>query len=201
VGALMTPASTTSLKHVLILGALLCFNKTLKTERSLSTLLKVAMVLRANPQSREVLEESIKLCKEAIEIQVQDAESWAGLGTSYLKMFFDFSHNPSDLFRSLKAYNMATNYLDLDQNLSYSTDSSSDIFRNRGLIQYYMEEYDSAVQDFNVAIKDVKYKEICGLEIKNISAYVKSVSDSLLQLVILLLLKEIERDAKGKRFN
>jgi tetratricopeptide (TPR) repeat protein len=162
-------------------------------ERSLSTLLKVAMVLRANPQSKEVLEESIKLCKEAIEIQVKDTGSWAGLGTSYLKMFFDFSHNPRDLYRSLKAYNMALSYLDLDTNVSSCTDSRSDIYRNRGLIQYYIEEYDSAIQDFNIAIKDVKYEEICQQDIKNISAYVKNVSDSLLQLVIFLNFK---RDRK-----
>lgn len=156
-------------------GALLCFNKGLKLERSKDALLNMAMVLRANPESISVIEESIKLCKEAIALDVQDSDSWAGLGTTYLKLFFDFSHDGKDLARSLAAYNKA------------STNSlNPDIYRNRGLIQYYMEDYDLAIQDFKVAIKDSKYQQVCTRDIEEIYTYVKTINDSLGQLVIFI---------------
>lgn len=160
-------------------GALLCFNKGLKLARSKDALLNMAMVLRANPESIAVIEESIKLCKEAIELDVQDSDSWVGLGTTYLKLFFDFSHDSKDLAKSLVAYNKAS-----------SNSSNPDIYRNRGLIQYYMEEYDLAIRDFKIALKDSKYQPVCERDIDDIYKYVKTISDSLGQLKPLLTRRE-----------
>ncbi len=127
-----------------------------------------------NPETKSYLEESIKLCKEAIELDVNDSDSWQGLGTTFLKLYFDFSHDVKDLSRSLAAYNKAS---------SYSHDP--DIYRNRGVIYYYMENYDDAISDFKRAIEydSLKYKELCEKDIDEILKYAKSTNESLEQLV------------------
>ena len=65
-------------------------------------------------ESKSCLENSIKLCKEAIKLDISDSESWQGLGTSLLKLYFDFTHDPKDLQKSLSAYNKAVNYMDFN---------------------------------------------------------------------------------------
>lgn len=68
----------------------------------------LAMVYRllGNTDTEKVrfLQQSIALCKEAVQSEIKNGNSWLVLGNGYLKTFFNVTHDQSALKKALNAY-------------------------------------------------------------------------------------------------
>ncbi|ORY36434.1 hypothetical protein BCR33DRAFT_855184 [Rhizoclosmatium globosum] len=117
-----------------------CFEQGLKVKRNRDGLLALAQIIRASPPSKETIQESEKLCKEALLLDPKDGKSWFGLGCTYLKQFFSLTFYLGDLHKSLVAYNHAA----ADPSMQYDPD----LYGNRATIYQYTESYHLALQDF-----------------------------------------------------
>ena len=86
-----------------------------------------------------------------------------GLGTSYIKLFFDVSRDTKDLQRALAAYNKAE-----------SGSHDPDLYRNRAIIYQYLESYEKAVADYKRAGElDPGFTESCSESIQRIENFSK----------------------------
>ncbi|KAI8839856.1 hypothetical protein BC829DRAFT_420923 [Chytridium lagenaria] len=123
-----------------------CFERGLEMGKGREGLLNLAMAVRAVAgevaveERKGVLERSVALCKEALALDVADGLSWFGLGSSYLKLFFSVTFDLKDLHRALAAYNKSAN--------SHHMINHPDLYRNRAIINVYLENYSSAIDDF-----------------------------------------------------
>ncbi len=92
-----------------------CFSWILDLGVNPSSLTDLAMVKRRLSKNRTNLDWSIKLCKDALAIDLTYSNAWGkdfflivvGLGASYLAYYFHISRNTKDLKMSLKAYEKA----------------------------------------------------------------------------------------------
>jgi len=89
-------------------------------------------------------DESIKLAKRAIALDMTDAKSWYVLGNAYNTRFFSVSQDLADVKNAMSAYK---------RSLTLGGDSNPDLFVNRGSIALYMQDYKLARSDFSKAFE------------------------------------------------
>jgi tetratricopeptide (TPR) repeat protein len=122
-----------------------CFAMGLKMERNVQGLGFHATYLRSAKskdkiQSAKNIQESINLCREATDSDPNDFKAWYGLGTSYMKLFFDLTRDTGHLEQSLKAYNHAETCL--------TNIDKPDLHLNRAIIHHYLEAFPEAFKDY-----------------------------------------------------
>jgi len=133
-----------------------CFDGALKQKRTRSTLRLLSMLLRQiRPNKKTVKEqiekaksninESIKIAKEAVALDFNDADSWYILGNAYLGSFFNLDHDPIDLKKALSSYERAAKFRDVNKSLL------PDLFYNRAEVHTYTQNYTKAVADYRKA--------------------------------------------------
>ncbi|KAJ3407981.1 Tetratricopeptide repeat protein 5 [Chytridiales sp. JEL 0842] len=125
-----------------------CFEMGLFYKQNRDSLLNLAQVLREPAdipldQLSVNLEKSLKLCKEALAIDLNDGRSWFGIGSTYLKRFFSVTFDLKDLVKSLSAYNKAA--------ACPKANTNADLYRNRAIIYQYLENYQQALEHFEKA--------------------------------------------------
>ena len=135
-----------------------CFDGALKQTRTSTTLRLLSMLLRQiRPNEKTVKEqvekakeninESIKVAKEALALDFNDAESWYVLGNAYLGSFFNLNHDPTDLKKALSAYERADKFRDVNVSLL------PDLYYNRAEVHTYTQNYTKAVADYRTAFE------------------------------------------------
>ncbi|KAJ3273843.1 hypothetical protein HDV01_003821 [Terramyces sp. JEL0728] len=118
-----------------------CFNWVLDLEPSKKALISMAMIKRRQQSDDVHLNESIRLCKKALALDITYSPAWVGVGASYMAIYFKLTRNPSDLKKALAAFDQADNNNSNDPDLYYS----------RAIIFQYLEEYEKAIRDYHVA--------------------------------------------------
>eukprot|EP00286_Rhodomonas_abbreviata_P021267 CAMPEP_0181309596 /NCGR_PEP_ID=MMETSP1101-20121128/12097_1 /TAXON_ID=46948 /ORGANISM="Rhodomonas abbreviata, Strain Caron Lab Isolate" /LENGTH=410 /DNA_ID=CAMNT_0023416089 /DNA_START=169 /DNA_END=1397 /DNA_ORIENTATION=+ len=86
--------------------------------------------------------ESLRLAKELISKDMSDHKSWSNLGNAYMSFFFASSLDREDLFRALKAYHRSDACVD---------SQDPDLYYNKATVYRYLEDYQSAILEFNRA--------------------------------------------------
>lgn len=142
------------------------FRWALGVENCKSTMLLLAMVIRRKAITKVELEESIKLCKDSLKLQLEESrkdgfktystvdEGWGrvllntvGLGSSYMALYFKCTLNMDDLKRALSAYNQAV------PKTNKGESQNPDLYYSRALIQQYLENCNESIKDFQIASK------------------------------------------------
>ncbi|KAJ3223270.1 hypothetical protein HDU81_009299 [Chytriomyces hyalinus] len=117
-----------------------CFESSLAvTRKNRDSLLNLAQVIRTRDISK--LDESEKLCREAIALDPNDGKPWWALGCLLLKKFFSIPFELNTLQDALAAF----------ENAACDTAFSSkdpDLYGNRASIYFYMQSYQKSLQDF-----------------------------------------------------
>ncbi|CAM9911229.1 unnamed protein product [Ectocarpus sp. 6 AP-2014] len=105
------------------------------------------MLLRQMPGTAEEkgaqLEESLRLAKEAVTLDIERGYSWYVLGNGYVASFFGSSRGIKDLDRALQAYKKAEAY--------GGEKGNPDLFFNRAQVFQYREDYPESIRDFRIA--------------------------------------------------
>ncbi|ETW04922.1 hypothetical protein H310_04022 [Aphanomyces invadans] len=120
-----------------------CFESCLDYGPSKHALRSLSMVLRKMGTNVEEKTSNIKAsithAKAALNLDIQDGESWYVMGNAYLALFFACSHSTVDLDRSLAAYARAE---------AGGAANNPDLHFNRANVHRYKEDYALAVQSF-----------------------------------------------------
>ncbi|KAJ3118879.1 hypothetical protein HK100_000529 [Physocladia obscura] len=98
-----------------------CFEKGLKVQRNSEGLLLLAQVIRAQGQSQADIEESEKLCREALGMNEKNGKAW------FLQDSLDYFNNA-----------------EFDEEMVHD----ADVYGNRAKIHQYSENYTQAIADF-----------------------------------------------------
>ncbi|KAJ3089458.1 Tetratricopeptide repeat protein 5 [Quaeritorhiza haematococci] len=123
------------------------------------------------------VEQSIKLCKEAISMDTKDSRAWYGLATSYLKRFYNVSQDTQDLNRALAAYNQAA--------ANVGADTLPELYYTRGIIHLHLEDFPAAIADHvhARALDPVTLTEQVTTRLEKIADMVLRVSEALTEKV------------------
>jgi tetratricopeptide (TPR) repeat protein len=90
------------------------------------------------PKDRgEIMQESIKLAKKAIALDINDHKSWYILGNAMCMNFFTVTNDIFDLNKALAAYKKSE---------SLGGDCNPDLFYNRGNVHRYLQNYSLAIE-------------------------------------------------------
>ncbi|ETV86675.1 hypothetical protein, variant 1 [Aphanomyces astaci] len=120
-----------------------CFENCLDYGPSKHALRSLSMLLRKMGTKPEEKSHNIKTsivhAKQALNMDIQDGESWYVMGNAYLALFFASSHSTVDLDRSLAAYARAE---------AGGAANNPDLHFNRANVHRYKEDYALAVQSF-----------------------------------------------------
>ncbi|CAM9419647.1 unnamed protein product [Ectocarpus sp. 12 AP-2014] len=124
-----------------------CFLTSLEKARKAETLRQLSMLLRQMPGTAEEkgaqLQESLRLAKEAVTLEIGCGYSWYVLGNGYVASFFGSSRGIKDLDRALQAYKKAEAY--------GGEKGNPDLFFNRAQVFQYREDYPESIRDFRLA--------------------------------------------------
>ncbi|CAM9230402.1 unnamed protein product, partial [Ectocarpus sp. 8 AP-2014] len=124
-----------------------CFLTSLEKARKADTLRQLSMLLRQMPGTAEEkgvqLQESLRLAKEAVTLDIGCGYSWYVLGNGYVASFFGSSRGIKDLDRALQAYKKAEAY--------GGEKGNPDLFFNRAQVFQYREDYPESIRDFRLA--------------------------------------------------
>ncbi|CAM9538931.1 unnamed protein product [Ectocarpus fasciculatus] len=124
-----------------------CFLTSLEKERKADTLRQLSMLLRQMPGTAEEkgaqLQESLRLAKEAVTLDIGCGDSWYVLGNGYVASFFGSSRGIKDLDRALQAYKKAEAH--------GGEKGNPDLFFNRAQVLHYREDYPESIRDFRLA--------------------------------------------------
>lgn len=101
--------------------------KNKKALRYLSTVMRFGGVTE---HMDKVIEESVKIAKEALLLDMKDPESWYVVGNAMLSSYFASQKPVDELRYALKCYTNAETY--------YGTVKNPDLFFNRGNILKYL---------------------------------------------------------------
>ena len=93
--------------------------------------------------SKNFIDESIKLAKEAVQLDLNDHKSWYVLGNAYNYKFFATLNDINDIIKALGLYNKA-------EGLPHGK-SNPDLYYNRGNLLRFLQVYDKAISDYNMA--------------------------------------------------
>ncbi|KAJ3213956.1 hypothetical protein HDU67_002264 [Dinochytrium kinnereticum] len=159
--------------------AVACFERGLEGKRNRDGLLNLAMTVRAvavgdgKEEVEALLQRSVALCKEALAMDVGDGLSWFGLGSTYLKFFFNVSFDSKDLYKALAAYNKAASSVDMVNH--------PDLYRNRAIVNLYLENYPSSLDDFgrSSTLDPLDIGPDCDAQVHTILSMVQNVSKSI----------------------
>lgn len=112
--------------------------------RELSILTRQIPPNKANNETLgNCIEDSIKLAKQAISLDMNDHMSWYVYGNAHCTRFFTLSQDFKDLEKSLSSYKKAEGLLNGDKN--------PDLYFNRGNVQRHLQQYDEAVESYSRA--------------------------------------------------
>jgi tetratricopeptide (TPR) repeat protein len=100
------------------------------------------MPTKSKPETIKILKESVTYAKQAVTLELKDAESWYVLGNAHLNSFFEGGQEYQHLDLALKAYT---------QSEKNQTHENPDLYHNRGTIFRYLEQYSNAISDFDKA--------------------------------------------------
>lgn len=126
-------------------GARNCFERALNQERNKVSLRNLSIVMRQQESvTNAEIEESVKISKEAVSLDVTDGTSWYILGNAYLAQFFLCGQASNDLKCSLNAYSKAS----ADEKVL----SDPDYHYNKGIVFKYLDDYNNAIAHFTDAI-------------------------------------------------
>ena len=126
-------------------GARNCFERALNQQRNKVSLRNLSIVMRQQESvSNEEIEESVKISKEAVTLDVTDGTSWYILGNAYLAQFFLCGQASNVLKCSLNAYSKAS----ADEKVL----SDPDYHYNKGIVFKYLDDYSNAIAYFSDAI-------------------------------------------------
>ncbi len=95
--------------------------------------------------SKNFIDESIKLAKEAVQLDLNDHKSWYVLGNAYNYKFFATLNDINDIIKALGLYNKAEGLP--------NGKSNPDLYYNRGNLLRFLQIYDKAISDYNMAFK------------------------------------------------
>ena len=87
------------------------------------------------------LRESLTKARQAVSLDVQDAESWFVLGNAYVSMFFKVEADPALMDKALAAYGRS------ERN---GGERNPDLFFGRAQVHRYKEEYQRAADDCEI---------------------------------------------------
>lgn len=90
-----------------------------------------------------VMQESIKLAKKAISLDINDHKSWYILGNALCMNFFTVTNDIFDLNKALAAYKKSE---------SLGGDCNPDLFYNRGNVHRYLQNYALAIKCYKQAV-------------------------------------------------
>jgi len=88
-------------------------------------------------------DESLRLAKEVVSKDMTDTQSWYNLANAYMSHFFSVSFAQEDLTRALQAYHKSEG--------AAQACSNPDLHYNQATVHRYLEEYQSAVDEFERA--------------------------------------------------
>eukprot|EP00301_Raphidiophrys_heterophryoidea_P000175 c10092_g1_i1.p1 GENE.c10092_g1_i1~~c10092_g1_i1.p1 ORF type:complete len:287 (+),score=64.55 c10092_g1_i1:48-908(+) len=135
--------------------AQVCFCSALNVKQNKVTLRRLSMIVRIiintkrSPQSASVvhdLENSLKLAKDAVALDIKDGVSWYVMGNAFMGLYFarQTEGDPSDLLRqAIRAYNQAEALLGDTQ--------IPDLHHNRANVYAYLQEHSRALTDLATA--------------------------------------------------
>mmetsp|Transcript_14412 Transcript_14412/g.21628 ORF Transcript_14412/g.21628 Transcript_14412/m.21628 type:complete len:425 (-) Transcript_14412:116-1390(-) len=111
-----------------------------ETQEALQDLSMITRQIRVQGEDPSVaMDESIRLAKRAIQLDLNDHKSWYVFGNAHCMRFFSVSQDVSDLKKALTAYTKSE---------SLGGDCNPDLFYNRGNVHRYLQEYAAAVSSY-----------------------------------------------------
>ncbi|XP_043212011.1 tetratricopeptide repeat protein 5-like [Amphibalanus amphitrite] len=127
-----------------------CFTRALESGKNPVSLRQLSMVQRQTAprdplQRSKQVEESLLKAKEAVELDLQDGVSWQILGNAYLSAFFAIKPDPKLLKQCLVAYQRAER--------DPAARSSPELHYNRAVCLKYEEQYQAALESFDMAAR------------------------------------------------
>ncbi|XP_050773838.1 tetratricopeptide repeat protein 5-like isoform X2 [Gopherus flavomarginatus] len=132
-----------------ITAAHTCFSGALGHRKNKVSLQNLSMVLRqlraeSTEQHAQNIMDSVRQAKLAVQMDVQDGQSWYILGNSYLWLFFNTGQNPSISQQALSAYAQA-------EKVDPTASCNADLHLNRATLHKYEENYTEALEGFSRA--------------------------------------------------
>eukprot|EP00736_Rhodelphis_marinus_P001287 Rmarinus@m.21832 len=124
-------------------GARNSLDKALSKQRSVEALRFLSLLLRMEKDvTREALQESADVAKEAVRLDVTDGESWYVLGNAYHALYHLVSRDTKDLDAASKAYSQAIS-------APKSFAPHPDLFFNYATLLRYREMYTESISYYN----------------------------------------------------
>lgn len=111
-------------------------------KKALRSLSMVIRKLATGEDTIKILTQSIDYAKKAVGSDLSDSESWYILGNAHLAFFFKGTQQYEHLDFALKAYTQA------EERQVYQ---NPDLYYNRATIYNYLEKYNAAIEDYEVA--------------------------------------------------
>lgn len=149
-----------------------CFQESLNQCASKEALWELSVLmrqLRIKGQDVSVtVEESIKLAKQAIQLDVNDHKSWYILGNAWCTRFFSTSYNRIDLDKALNCYKRSE---------SLGGTGNPDLYLNGGNVLRYLQQYRSAVVSFRKAYDIDPSLNEANTSIDEIHAFLNRIKD------------------------
>ncbi|XP_076448963.1 tetratricopeptide repeat protein 5-like [Babylonia areolata] len=154
-----------------IAGAKNCFTGALGHEKNKVSLRSLSMVMRqlgGSPEEcQQLVKDSVERAKEAVQLDITDGSSWLILGNAYLSLFFSGGQDPRVLKQCMSAYSQAER--------DAVARSNPDLHYNRAMSYKYQEEYQKALEEFDLAAQlDPSWSDP-GMEEKALLTYLDSV--------------------------
>ncbi len=117
------------------------------TNENMQSITNQTDVMTSTPKlvSKNFIDESIKLAKEAVQLDLNDHKSWYVLGNAYNYKFFATLNDINDIIKALGLYNKAEGLP--------NGKSNPDLYYNRGNLLRFLQIYDKAVSDYNMAFQ------------------------------------------------
>ena len=143
-------------------GARNCFERALSQQKNKVSLRNLSIVMRHKVGlTKEEIEETVQISKEAVSLDVSDGTSWYILGNAYLAQFFLCGQASNVLKCSLNAYTKASD----DEKVL----SDPDYYYNKAIVSKYLDDYRNAISYFTEALSiDPRFsdcqKELEGLK-------------------------------------
>ena len=138
------------------------FEKALELEpKNKTSLRSLSMIIRtketsSNEEKLKIAQKSLEYAKKAISLDMKDSVSWYVYGNAYFYKAFIDKTQYNDLTFALSAYNKSQEKISKYKN--------PDLYYNRGVVHAYLENYENAYNDFQIANsidETLKSNEIC----------------------------------------
>mmetsp|Transcript_9136 Transcript_9136/g.9195 ORF Transcript_9136/g.9195 Transcript_9136/m.9195 type:complete len:408 (-) Transcript_9136:145-1368(-) len=132
-----------------------CFLESINQTPSKEALWEMTILMRQlqikGQSSSASVEESIKLAKQAIALDINHHKSWYLLGNAMCTYFFSTSYNKIDLMKAMNCYKRSE---------SLGGKDNPDLYMNSGNVMRYMQSYMGAIQAYTRAYElDPSMKE------------------------------------------